>query len=90
MNTNQVIGALSADLLRVALGYHQGAIQMANRFLKEAHKRQQEIDTNQIPPFLKQLLETMEHSLKQTDTKQLAEDALMYSSILQNYLLKHA
>ena len=82
MNKQKVIiEALAMDLKRVALGLHRGSFQMANRFKEEALKRQEELETQATNDYLKKLLERSRGTLN-------AEDALMYSTLFQNYALK--
>ncbi len=85
MNNNQIaLASLAMDLKRVALGYHRGSISTAQRFLKEALKRRSEIDTATMQPYVKKLLDKLDLLKTQHDTQQIAEDALMYSTLFQN------
>lgn len=72
------------DLKRVALGYHRGSVTTADRFLKEALKRKEEIDTTLVKPYVKKLLDKLDVFAKEKDIMRKAEDALMYSTLLQN------
>lgn len=85
MNNKVIIGALSQDLYRVAMGLHKGSFQMAKRFCEEALKRQEEVDIQTVKPYIKKLLVTLPEILRQEDNKKRAEDALMYSVIFKNY-----
>ncbi len=76
------------DLKRVALGYWKGSDQTAARFVEEALKRKEELDDKEVKPYVKQLLNKLPETFKQKDKKKLAEDALTYSVILQNYAVK--
>lgn len=87
--TKVALESLSMDLKRVALGYYRGSDTMAKRFSEEALKRKEEVDSNMIKPYVVKLLQTMETSLQQENTKRIAEDALMYSTLFQNYTLKY-
>ena len=85
MSKNQIaLSSLAMDLKRVALGYHQGSNTMANRFLTEALKRKDEIDTKEVKPYVVNLLGKLNVLAKEKDTSQIAEDALMYSTLFQN------
>lgn len=75
------------DLLRVALGLHRGSVKMAARFTEEALKRQQELETQSLTPYLKKLLSKSKEKL-QSDTDK-AEDILMFSILLQNFARKY-
>lgn len=88
MNTKIALESLAMDLKRVALGYYRGSDVMAKRFCAEALKRKDEVDKNMIKPYVGKLLDTMEKSLQQRDKKHIAEDALMYSTLFQNYCQK--
>ena len=83
MNNKQILGALSLDLKRVAIGYFRGSIQLSDRFLQEALKRKSEIDKNNLKPYLFKFLDGIEN-LKKEERQKAAEDALLYSTILQN------
>lgn len=80
--------SLAMDLKRVALGYHRGAIVVAKRFSEEALKREQEIDKSKVKPYIRKILQEIEHILHGKDEQKIAEDALMISTILQNYSQK--
>lgn len=80
MNNKQLLGALAMDLKRVALGLYRKSDTTAERFLREAMKRKQEIDTKQLLPYMQQMLMNVNGHIS-------AEDALMYSTRIQNYIL---
>lgn len=84
----ELIGALAMDLKRVALGYHRGSIQTAERFLEETQKRQKELLNKNNSPYLNKLLKLLSRLNREGNKEKLAEDALMYSTLLQNYALK--
>jgi hypothetical protein len=75
---DQIIGALSMDLKRVALAKHNNSKNTADRFWQEVMKRKSTILSLKLPDYLKNLYEKLE---KNTDKDNL----LMYSIILQNY-----
>jgi len=88
MNKNKmVLGSLAMDLKRVALGYHNGSLVTARRFLDEAIKRKKEIDVANIKPYIKDLLNKLENIKNEKDKERIAEDALMYSTLFQNAAL---
>ena len=78
MNNKFILESLASDLKRVALGMHRGSDVMAKRFLQEARKRKKEIKTDQVAPYIKSLLNNM-------DKKMNADEALMFSTLIQNY-----
>ena len=81
------ISSLAMDLKRVALGFHNGSEKTAQRFAQEALKRGEEISNP--PPYLRKIINTLPRILSQQDKQKLAEDALMYSTIFQNYVTKN-
>lgn len=85
MNNKLIIKSIASDLKRVALGLHRGSHAMANRFEKEALERRKEIDGSKLKPYLNKLIEDMEKVMSNTNIEKKAEDALMYSTLLQNY-----
>ena len=87
MSENEIaISSLAMDLKRVALGYHNGSEKTAQRFAAEALKRKDEISS--VPPYLENILETLPQTLSQSDKERIAEEALMYCTLFQNYVLK--
>ncbi|OGK61198.1 hypothetical protein A3I56_03845 [Candidatus Roizmanbacteria bacterium RIFCSPLOWO2_02_FULL_43_10] len=78
MHDNYVLESLASDLKRVALGLHRGSNIMADRFLDEALKRKSEIEMKNLSPYIQNLLKRLSKNID-------AEDALMYSTIIQNY-----
>lgn len=88
MNNKIALESLVMDLKRVALGYHRGSVVMAKRFSEEALKRKQEIDKDTVKPYVKKLLQSLDHILEEKDEQKIAEDALMLSTLLQNYTQK--
>lgn len=82
-----IIGSLAMDLKRVALGLHRGSFNMANRFKKEALKRESELENQHLDNYLKKLLEKTKLVLSNKNPD-VAEDILMYSTLFQNFALK--
>ncbi len=87
MSQKIIIESLAMDLKRVALGLHRGSNLMANRFKIEALKREDELEHQELTEYLRQLLQKTKEVLNSKDN-QAAEDALMYSTLFQNYSLK--
>ena len=85
MNQKVIIESLAMDLKRVALGLHRGSRIMAKRFKQEALKRESELEQHKLNIHLKKLLANSKKTLKSNDER-TAEDALMYSVLLQNYV----
>lgn len=88
MNQKLIIESLAMDLKRVALGLHRGSSVMAERFKVEALKRQSELETQETDLYLKSLVKKCKESLGIKNDRS-AEDALMYSTLFQNYSLKN-
>lgn len=87
MNKKIIIESLAMDLKRVALGLHRGSYIMAKRFKEEALKREQELEKEDLDQYLKKLIIDTRKCLSGKATR-TAEDALMYSTLFQNYALK--
>lgn len=83
-----IIESLAMDLKRVALGLHKGSITMANRFKEEAFKRAAELETQNPNDYIKKLLLYMKKMIQGTSDR-VAEDALMLSTLFQNFALKN-
>lgn len=81
------LGSLALDLKRIAIGYFGQSSKMAERFCEEALRRKEDINSSEIKPYLKKVLGDLPFVLAQSDKQKLAEDALMYSTIVQNYAL---
>lgn len=71
------------DLKRISQGLQNDSMLVAKRFAKEAIKRKQEIDFKKVDPYLAKILS----KLKIRADRNIAEDVLMYSVLLQNYVL---
>lgn len=72
------------DLKRVSLGYQRGSIKMAERFSLEALERVKEVDTTTVKEYIKIILFKIE-AMQRSDKKDIAEDAMMFSTLIQNY-----
>jgi hypothetical protein len=80
MKNKQILGALAVDLKRAAVGYFRGSTPMAERFFAEALKRRDELNQEEMKPYLIKFLQDME----KIKAEKGAEDALLYSTIFQN------
>ena len=78
MENKSTLEPLTSDLKRVALGLHRRSNIMAQRFLDEALKRKNEINMKKVSPYIKNLIDRLNKDID-------AEDALMYSTLIQNY-----
>lgn len=88
MNNKIAIESLVMDLTRVAIGYNRNSLKMASRFYDEAIKRKNEINPLLERPYIRKILLKID-SLKEYDNLTLADYALTYSIILQNYTQKY-
>lgn len=77
------LASLAMDLKRVALGYYRGSDVMAERFFEEIIKRRNEVDKKSVKPYIRKILDNFE-LMKQKSKEDIAEDALMCSTLLQN------
>ena len=84
-NANKIVlSSIALDLKRVAIGYNRGSVKMAKIFLEKAILRKKDVDSSQIAPYLIKILTNVD-KLKVKDNYQIAaEDALLYSILLQN------
>jgi hypothetical protein len=82
-----ILESLAMDLKRVALGLHRGSIAMANRFQEEAFKRIEQLTKVTADKYIQLLISKCTQYLH-PNNKNLSEDALMLSTLFQNYSLK--
>ena len=89
MDSNLIIlSSLAMDLKRVALGLHRRSYGMAERFSEEVKKRNHEVRLDTVKPYMRKVLAKISGVLLETDKNRKAEDCLMYSTLLQNYVVK--
>lgn len=85
MDKNKIaLSSLALDLKRMALGYFRGSDDMAKRFLQEAVTREKEIDRKLVKPYVRTILDRVESIGHKKNKLDIAENALMYSTLLQN------
>ena len=84
----EIFGALAMDLKRAALSYFRGSDTTAQRFIREAIIRKNEINPTTVKPYLKRLLMDVEQLQNEHEKEKIAEDALMLSTRFQNAALK--
>lgn len=87
MDEKIILGALSSDLKRVAMSLYRNSPSVARRFLREALSRKSETKNLFLPPYLQKIIREMENSLADISSPRVAEDCLMYSTLIQNYVL---
>lgn len=87
MDNKVILTALASDLKRVTLGLQRNSYAMVDRFTAEALKRKSELNLQELESYMQTLLVKLEEKLSTTDQKKKAEDALLYSILIQNYVL---
>lgn len=87
MTNKIVLSSLAMDLKRVALGYYRGSFKTADLFLQEALKRTAEVDRSKVKPGIIKIIEKVNDLRLENDKKKAAEDALLYSTLIQNAAL---
>lgn len=85
---NLILSSMAMDLKRAAIGWHRGSDQMAERFFQEVTARKKEIDENYLKGYMKKIISDIEIKLQISDNQEKAERALMYSILIQNFVLK--
>ncbi len=90
MNARRIaIESLAMDLKRVALGLQRGSISMAERFKEEALVRTDEISNHGFDDsHLRKLVVGAQSTLLSSEDR-VGEDALMYSTLFQNFAQKN-
>ncbi|MDO8618801.1 MAG: hypothetical protein Q7R49_02525 [Candidatus Daviesbacteria bacterium] len=83
MSNKVILGSMAMDLKRVALGYWRGS-KTADIFLREAQMRKSEIKSGSVKPYIENILSKIDYLGELKDKKEAAENALMYSTIIQN------
>lgn len=76
--------SMAMDLKRVSIGLQRNSTLMAERFLTEAQKREKEISPTSCPGYIRNILKKI-NKLNFQNNSQIAEDAQMYSTLLQNF-----
>lgn len=84
MNNKFILESMSMDLKRVSLGNYRKSYHMAARFYEETLKRKKELDTSSLKGYLLVILEKIEY-MKNQNADEVSENALMYSTLIQNY-----
>ncbi|MBI3980750.1 hypothetical protein HY345_02010 [Candidatus Microgenomates bacterium] len=88
MNNNKIIlASLASDLKRVTLGLQRKSYVMVDKFTAEALKRKSEINSRELESYMQNLLAKLEEKLSTADYEKKAEDTLLYSTLIQNYVL---
>jgi hypothetical protein len=85
MNNDQLIGAIAVDLKRVAQAFGNNSFETGNRFIKEVFYTIDEMTLLDVEPYVQNIFKKLSSVLTNTNHEELAEDALMYSTILHNY-----
>lgn len=86
MTRNQLeIASIASDLKRVALGLEQNSLAVAECFLREVMGRKDEIDVRELPEYIVGIIKKLATLNIKENKDRLAEDCLMYSTLLQNF-----
>lgn len=85
MKNKIALESLVMDLKRVAMSLYNNSEKTANIFIQESLKRNKEIDRTKNPKYINKILLKLPNCFKLKDHKDLAEKALTYSVIIQNY-----
>lgn len=84
---NELVGALSNDLARVANCYGRDSERSAKRFYDEAKRWANELKTMPTPKYIQKIVFSVLEKNTEDISKDFAEDCLMYSVLLQNFAL---
>ncbi len=85
-DTHLLIGSLSNDLLRLATFTHNGS-PAARRFLAESVRWATPLQNADLPPYILNIAREISALPSTLPTLEQAELYLMYSVLLQNYVL---
>lgn len=85
MNEKLILESLASDLKRVSLGLQRNSNRMAKLFYEEALKRKSELKITTLPLYIQKILNHLDSLMTNTKRDRIAEDALMYSILIQNY-----
>lgn len=85
-NTKQLMGSLSNDLLRLSTFVHNGS-PSARRFMTEAKRWASQLADIELPQYLAMIVQDINDAPSTMPTLSQAEKYLMYSVLLQNYVL---
>ena len=89
MNKNKLyLLSLSSDLTRITQSIQKGSFKNSQQFSYQAQKWLKKIDQTTLKPYMKKILKEIKKDLKQKNNLIKAEQALMYSTLVQNYSIK--
>lgn len=88
MDNFMALSSLVMDLKRTAIGLHRRSFGMSKRFSQEILKRKSEVNLNTVSPYIQKILNRLDWVVTHNNHDKQAEDMLMYSILIQNYLLK--
>lgn len=89
MKNEVILSSLAMDLKRIAIGLDRGSFKMAERFYEEAMERKQELDLNNLKQYIRDVIFEIERLFEEKDNDKKAENFLMYSTILQNFIISN-
>jgi hypothetical protein len=85
--TQLLIGSLSSDLYRVANMVGKGSFAAADRFFLEAKKWSSQLSGARVKNHISKIIFNINEDTSKELTLEKAEKLLMYSVLLQNYVL---
>lgn len=88
--TKFLLFSLVNDLKRAALALHRKSPQTAKTFTQEALKTIEQIEKKTVNTYLLPLLAKTGSLLRQNASRDLAENLLLQSTLLQNFAIKNA
>jgi len=88
--TNLLIGSLSNDLYKVACLTQRGSIKAAEVFWRQSDRWIKDLENAQVEGYIKKIIFDVKSMLNsKLLTIETAERYLMYSILLQNYVLHY-
>ncbi len=83
-----VLASLAMDLKRIALAIYNDSNNTARRFTEEAKKRKNEVEVHALPQYVQSIFKNIDQALTHQSDR-TAEDLLMYSQLIQNYVVHY-
>ena len=88
-NSTFLLQNIALDLDRISTSLNRNSFTVAERFVQEVINQQKQIGNSGLPDYIKKILSALPQALSQQESKQKADDALMYSILLQNFVAKN-
>lgn len=87
MKNRIALSSFTMDLKRIALGIYHNSPATVEKFSQEALLRIAETDITKLEPYMQNILAQVNRTLLKPKNQKIAEDYLMYSTLIQNYCL---